>query len=82
MSLNRLLVLLGTLCWNAVSLGQPVTVGSLGTPTGAFFRSPLTDVTYTLTVRDQFTGATRAYTNGPGSPGQLCGGVDTSAFAQ
>ncbi|MEO8190753.1 MAG: hypothetical protein ABI682_10475 [Acidobacteriota bacterium] len=45
-----------------------------------FFHSPLTDVTYTLTVRDQFKGATRTYTNGPGSPGQLCGGVDTSAF--
>ncbi len=47
-----------------------------------FFHSPLTDVAYTLRVRDQFTGATRTYTNGPGTPGQLCGGVDTSAFAQ
>jgi hypothetical protein len=45
-----------------------------------FFHSPLTDVSYTLTVKDQVRDATRTYTNGSGTPGQLCGGVDTSAF--
>ncbi len=44
------------------------------------FHSPLTDTTYQLTVVDTTTGRTRTYTNGVGAPGQLCGGVDTSAF--
>lgn len=44
------------------------------------FQAPLTDVQYTMTVTDQTTGAVRTYTNNPGGPGQLCGGVDTSAF--
>ena len=45
-----------------------------------FFHAPLTDVQYTLTVRDQRTGAVKTYSNGSASPGQLCGGADTSAF--
>jgi hypothetical protein len=45
-----------------------------------FFHAPLTDLQYTLTVKDQLTGAVRTYSNTSGSPGQLCGGVDTSAF--
>lgn len=45
-----------------------------------FFHAPLTDVSYTLTVRDSLTGIVRTYSNSSGSPGQLCGGVDTSAF--
>jgi hypothetical protein len=45
-----------------------------------FFHSPLTDVQYTLTVTDQATLAVRTYTNTSGSPGQLCGAADTSAF--
>jgi hypothetical protein len=45
-----------------------------------FFHAPLTDVQYTLTVTDQTTGAVQTYSNSSGSPGQLCGGVDTSAF--
>lgn len=45
-----------------------------------FFHAPLTDVEYTLTVTDQFTGAVKTYSNGSTSPSQLCGGVDTSAF--
>lgn len=45
-----------------------------------FFHAPLTDVLYTLTVKDQITGAERTYSNGPSSSGQLCGGADTSAF--
>ncbi len=45
-----------------------------------FFHAPLTDVLYTITVTDQFTGAVKTYSNSSGSPGQLCGGVDTSAF--
>ena len=44
-----------------------------------FFYSPLTDVSYVLTVTDSSSGATRTYSNVPGA-GQLCGGVDTSAF--
>jgi hypothetical protein len=45
-----------------------------------FFHAPLTDVQYTLTVKDQTTGVIRTYSNTSGSPAQLCGGVDTSAF--
>jgi hypothetical protein len=45
-----------------------------------FFHAPLTDVQYVLTVKDQVTGATRTYSSATASPGQLCGGVDTSAF--
>ena len=45
-----------------------------------FFHAPLTDVQYILTVEDRATGAVKTYSNGSGSPGQLCGGVDTSAF--
>lgn len=45
-----------------------------------FFHAPLTDVQYTLTVLDVTTGAIRIYNNTSGSPDQLCGGVDTSAF--
>jgi hypothetical protein len=45
-----------------------------------FFHAPLTDVQYTLTVEDRTTGAVKTYSNGSGSSGQLCGGVDTSAF--
>lgn len=45
-----------------------------------FFYAPLTDVEYTLAVRDQVNGTIRTYGNSPGNPGQLCGGVDTSAF--
>lgn len=45
-----------------------------------FFHAPLTDTQYTLTVVDQTTGTVRTYSNTAGGPGQLCGGVDTSAF--
>jgi hypothetical protein len=45
-----------------------------------FFHAPLTDVQYTLTVEDRTTGAVKTYLNGSGGSGQLCGGVDTSAF--
>lgn len=45
-----------------------------------FFHAPLTDTQYTLTVKDQYTGRVRTYLNGSASPGQLCGGADTSAF--
>ncbi|MEO8190755.1 MAG: hypothetical protein ABI682_10485 [Acidobacteriota bacterium] len=45
-----------------------------------FFHAPLTDVSYTLTVTDSVRGTSRTYSSSPGSPGQLCGGVDTSAF--
>ena len=45
-----------------------------------FFYAPLTDVGYTLTVKDQVNGTTRTYGSIPSSAGQLCGGVDTSAF--
>jgi len=45
-----------------------------------FFHAPLTDVQYTLTVEDRTTGAVKTYSNGSSSSGQLCGGVDTSAF--
>ena len=45
-----------------------------------FFHAPLTDVQYTLTVKDQHTGAVKTYSNSSASPSQLCGGVDTSAF--
>jgi hypothetical protein len=44
------------------------------------FHAPLTDTEYTVTVKDQYTGRVRTYSNGSPSPGQLCGGVDTSAF--
>jgi hypothetical protein len=59
-------------------------VNATGTPALGgdfwFFHAPLTDVQYTLTVTDETTGAVRTYTNTSGGPGQLCGGVDTSAF--
>ena len=46
-----------------------------------FFHAPLTDVLYTLTVKDLTTGALRSYPSvSSPSPGQLCGAVDTSAF--
>lgn len=45
-----------------------------------FFHAPLTDVQYTLTVKDRVTGAVKTYSNVPGDSGQLCGGADTSAF--
>ena len=45
-----------------------------------FFHAPLTDVQYTITVKDQRTGAVKTYSNTSASPGQLCGAVDTSAF--
>jgi len=45
-----------------------------------FFHASLTDVQYTITVRDQVTGAIKTFMNTSASPGQLCGGVDTTAF--
>ncbi|MEO8190392.1 MAG: hypothetical protein ABI682_08615 [Acidobacteriota bacterium] len=45
-----------------------------------FFHAPLTDVQYVITVTDLLTGSTKSYTNGSTGSGQLCGGVDTSAF--
>lgn len=45
-----------------------------------FFHAPLTDVQYTLTVRDTHRGSVKTYSNSTGSSGLLCGGVDTSAF--
>ena len=45
-----------------------------------FFHSPLTDLSYTLTFKDQVKGTTRVYMNASGGPGQLCGEADTSAF--
>jgi hypothetical protein len=45
-----------------------------------FFHAPLTDVQYTLTVKNQRTGAVKTYSNNSASPGQLCGAADTSAF--
>ncbi|MCA1579783.1 MAG: hypothetical protein LC796_00015 [Acidobacteria bacterium] len=44
------------------------------------FHSPLTDVQYTLTITDSVRGRTKSYNNAASAPGQLCGGVDTSAF--
>jgi hypothetical protein len=43
------------------------------------FYAPLTDVSYTLTITDTLTTATRTYSNVAGAD-QICGGVDTSAF--
>ena len=45
-----------------------------------FFHAPLTDLQYTITVTDSRFRTVRTYTSTSGSPGQLCGGVDTSAF--
>jgi hypothetical protein len=45
-----------------------------------FFHAPLTDVQYTVTVTDLTTAKVKTYTNASANPGQLCGGVDTSAF--
>ncbi len=45
-----------------------------------FFHAPLTDVQYTITVTDLTNGRVKTYAKASGSPGQLCGGVDTSAF--
>ena len=45
-----------------------------------FFHAPLTDVQYRITVKDRRTGAMKTYSNSSASPGQLCGGADTSAF--
>ena len=46
-----------------------------------FFHAPLTDVLYTLMVKDLTTGTLRSYPSATSpSPGQLCGAVDTSAF--
>jgi hypothetical protein len=41
------------------------------------FYGGLTDLEYTLTVKDQVTGAVKTYTKAPGS---YCGGADTGAF--
>jgi hypothetical protein len=43
-----------------------------------FFYGALTDVEYTIRVRDTQTGSTRTYSN---QPGELCGRGDTVAFA-
>jgi hypothetical protein len=43
-----------------------------------FFYGALTDVEYTIRVRDTQTGSTRTYRN---QPGELCGRGDTVAFA-
>ena len=43
-----------------------------------FFYGGLTDLEYTLTVKDDTTGATKTYTKPAGSE---CGGSDTAAFA-
>lgn len=45
-----------------------------------FFHAPLTDVRYTLTVKDLTNGTTRAYPSLSSPAGQLCGDADTSAF--
>lgn len=68
--------------------GNPEIIVKMVDATGApalgggfwFFHAALTDVQYTMTVMDQTTGAVRTYTNASSGPGQLCGGVDTSAF--
>jgi hypothetical protein len=44
------------------------------------FYAPLTDVNYELTFTDLLRGTERVYTNVLSGSGQLCGGVDTSAF--
>jgi hypothetical protein len=44
------------------------------------FHAPLTDVSYALTITDSIKGTSRTYSNIAGGAGQLCGGVDTSAF--
>lgn len=46
-----------------------------------FFHSPLTDLQYTITVTDTKAFTSRTYSSSSGGPGQLCGAVDTSAFA-
>jgi len=45
-----------------------------------FFHASMTDLHYTLTVTDITNRRVRTYESQSGSPGQLCGGVDTSAF--
>jgi hypothetical protein len=42
-----------------------------------FFYGALTDLTYTLHVTDTLSGAVKTYQS---TPGQLCGGLDNSAF--
>jgi hypothetical protein len=62
-----------------VKMADATGIPSLG---GTFwvFHSPLTDVQYTLTVTDSVKNVTRTYRNAASTAGQLCGGVDTSAF--
>jgi hypothetical protein len=45
-----------------------------------FFQSPLTDVEYVLTVKDQLEGAVRTYSRSGPAGASLCGSADTSAF--
>lgn len=45
-----------------------------------FFQSPLTDVEYVLTVKDQLSGAVRTYSRSGPADASLCGSADTSAF--
>lgn len=45
-----------------------------------FFHAPMTDLHYTLIVTDLTNRRVRTYENAGGGAGQLCGGVDTSAF--
>lgn len=52
-----------------------------GTPVNGnywFFYGGLTDLEYTLTVKEESTGLTRTYTKPAGSE---CGGSDTQAFS-
>ncbi|MEO8430123.1 MAG: hypothetical protein ABI592_01350 [Acidobacteriota bacterium] len=42
-----------------------------------FFHAPLTDVDYLISVVDTQHSAVRTYTSSSGTPGLLCGGVDT-----
>jgi hypothetical protein len=53
-----------------------------GTPNRAFwfFHSSVTDLSYTITVRDTATGRIRFYRNEPANPG--CGAADTGAFVE
>lgn len=44
------------------------------------FHTGLTDLDYTLTVRDQVTGAVRTYFGGATEGTRLCGSADTTAF--
>ncbi len=44
------------------------------------FHTGLTDLAYTLSVRDTVTGAVRTYAGGATAGGLLCGSADTAAF--